>query len=96
MCRANASVAHPPASCTPRPGFVQGGDSTNRHEVPWRPDVVRRGFPEIGPRLKWAPSPQALLYALHALPVRTVKNFGCAHVQGVWDRRSWQELDARH
>ncbi|PSC71910.1 Carotenoid cleavage dioxygenase 8 [Micractinium conductrix] len=49
-------------------GF-EASDLNYSFPVSWRPDVVRSLFPEKGDRVKMAPSPQALLTALYALPV---------------------------
>jgi hypothetical protein len=44
--------------------------------VSWRPVVRRQRFPRAGPRVKWAPSEQALL---HAFPPPLLWNFGWAY-----------------
>lgn len=42
----------------------------------WRPTVVRRAFPQEGPRVKWAPAPQALLIDMCTIPKYLLHNFG--------------------
>jgi len=39
----------------------------------WSPVAVKRPFPKKGPRVKWAPQPQALL---QAIPQPLTTNFG--------------------
>ena len=48
-------------------------------EAPWRPAVVHGALPREGGRVKWAPSPQALLMLLRADQpfAAQARNFGC-------------------
>ena len=66
--------------------------STTASPVSWRPDVVRGLFPQKGGRVRMAPSPQALLTALYALPPELATDLKCVGGRGGASRGAAQDV----
>ena len=80
----------PSLSCS-CPGFT-AEDLHYSFPVSWRPDVVRGLFPQKGGRVRMAPSPQALLTALYALPPELATDLKCVGGRGGASRGAAQDV----